>query len=77
MRQNEYLWSKRLNLDKEVKHFSGFQTIWWVSSQYKALEAVLNNYNSSSSYGTDQNAAKAELKTNRFLVFFVFYDRLD
>ena len=70
-------------LDQELKHFGGVQQIRWVSSQHRALKALLNNFEITCVHleaigsGRDENAAKArgflkEMKSDRFLMFLHF-----
>ena len=72
-----------LKLDKELKHFGGVQTITWVSSQYRAFKALLDNCETTILHmehiasKSDENAEKLrgylkEFEINRFLVFWHF-----
>ena len=71
------------NLDQELKHYGGLQTVRWVASQNRALKALLENYEITLMHleeittAKDDNASKAkcylkEMKTERFLMFLHF-----
>ena len=69
------LYEIAISLDKELKHYGGVHQIWWVASQNKTLQALLDNYDVTLihlqdivSTGKDENSNKAsgymnEMKT--------------
>ena len=72
-----------VNLDKQLKHYGGIQQIHWVSSQNRALKALLDNFQvtvihlEEITHRQDDAAARAKaylsiIKTEKFLVFLHF-----